>query len=773
MKRTDLFTLFVLFLMLSAVSSAISTAEWMAGLGVAFWAMLFGLLAGTALAFSSFNGWTAHVTSAIYGIFTLTIIGATHTSIDQTLGWRERVFSLAERSIDWVRAASSNGTSRETVMFVILVSALFWMLGYSAAWYSFRSRRIWHVLLPAGVTLFSNIFYYGGSRDMSWYMIIYVVCSLTLLAHSNLADREESWTRDRVRVARGLRVTFSAAAIMLGGVALLAGKVVPDMASSPQAVDFFTVASGPYGELMARWNRLFSNLKNYNIRPTDYYASSFTLGGPRNLPPDPVMDIVAPINYRYYWRATSYDFYDGATWTSSFTGTRDLAANDQNLQMPDFLGRDTVKVSVALLRGSDSVYVPGQALRVGVPTQAKFRRYEDGAFDLLQLKVPVPLLPGNRYDAVGGLSVATDKDLRDLAAVPLAREMQQKYLEVPPQVPDRVKRTAIGITQRYTNTYDKAKAIETWLRTNIVYDDQLEAPPPGVEASDYIIFNTRRAYCNYYATAMAVMLRSVGVPARISTGYAVGSVDQETPDQDIGTYRVRVSDSHTWPEVYFPNYGWIEFEPTAGQPELDRSAPEQFTGTPSSDFENPAPPARDRNTGDEDELDSLRKARREGLGAFGPVADLISGVEDLFKNAAPSLPYLLVLLVIAGVLWLAVRLAESRGIANLPPVRKAYYMLSRWATWLGIGGEHTPYEQADLVVERAPGAADPVRKLTTMYVEERFSRKPKSDIRSEMDAEANWKSARLELQKAWLKFKLRSALRLRAVRLPNFKRKQP
>lgn len=764
MKRNDLFTLFVLFLMLSAVSNAVAAAEWMPGLGVAFWAMAVGLLAGTALAFSSFSGWTAHLASAVFGTFTLGIIGATHSSIDQTLGWRERVLGLAERIIDWTRAAIGNGTSRETVMFVLLLSGLFWMLGYSAAWYSFRSRRIWHVILPAGVTLVSNVFYYGGNHDMSWYLILYVVGALTLLAHSNLADREETWNRDQVRVARGLRATFSVAALLLGAVSLLAGKVVPDVASSPQAVDLFTAASGPYGELMARWNRLFSNLRNYNIRPTDYYASSFTLGGPRNLTPDPVMDITAPIGYRYYWRATSYDYYDGATWTTSYTTTRDLAANDQNLVMPDFLDRDAVKVSVGLLRGSDSVYVPGQPLRAGVPTQVRYRVFDDGAYDLLQLRVPIPLLPGNRYDAVGAISTATDADLRAAPTKAIGREMQQKYLAVPVQVPDRVKRTAIGITQPYTNTYDKAKAIETWLRTNIVYDDQLDAPPPGVEATDYVLFTTRRAYCNYYATAMAIMLRAIGIPARVSTGYAIGAVDQETPNQDIGTYRVRVSDSHTWPEVYFPGYGWVEFEPTAGQPELDRAAAVPFTGVPSVGDAPAPPPPSDRQTEAEDELESLRKARREGLGALAPVADLIAGVEDAFASAGPWAPYAIGLLALVGLIWLAVRLAESRGIANLPPVRKAYSMLSRWATWLGIGGEHTPYEQAELLAERAPAAAEPSRALTRMYVEERFSRKPKLDIRSEMDAEANWKTARRALLRAWIRWRARAIFGLRRPR---------
>lgn len=762
MKRNDLLTLVILFFLLAAVTNSVLAAEWMSGLNASFWAMVFGLLAGTALAFSSFNGWTAHITSGIYGLFTIILIGATHPTVDQALGWRERVFALAGKVLEWIRAAATNGTSRETVIFALLLSALFWMLGYFAAWYSFRTRRIWHVLLPAGVTIMSNLFYYGGSRDMNLYLVIFAVCALTLLAHSHLSDREDVWLRDRVRVGRGLRVTFTVAALLIGGMALMAGRIVPDMASSPQAIDFFTAASGPYGEFLARFNRLFSNLKNYNVRPTDYYASSFTLGGPRNLPPEPVMEIDAPIGFRYYWRATSFDYYDGASWTSSFTNTREVPANDQNIKVPDYLERTPVRISVALLRGSDSVYVPGQPLRSSVPTQARFRRAEDDSLDFLQLKVPVPLLPGNRYDAVGAMSTARDVDLRGVNTGSLPREMQQRYLEVPANVPERVRRTAIGITQPYTNSYDKAKAIETWLRTNITYDDQLEAPPPGVEASDYILFTTRRAYCNYYATAMIMMLRSVGIPARMSTGYAIGMVDQDTPDQDFGKYRIRVSDSHTWPEVFFPGYGWVEFEPTAGQPELDRAAAEAYTGEPNPDFPDNGVPStpKDRDTLD-DELESLRTARREGFGVLAPVADLITGFEDFFASASPSIPYALALIALVLLIWLALRIAETRGIANLPPVRKAYYMLSRWATWLGIGGENTPYEQADQLIARAPAAAQPVRDLTTLYVEERFGGKTRTDIRTEMDAENAWKRTRGQLRAAWLRVRVLGRMKRR------------
>lgn len=69
-----------------------------------------------------------------------------------------------------------------------------------------------------------------------------------------------------------------------------------------------------------------------------------------------------------------------------------------------------------------------------------------------------------------------------------------------------------------------------------------------------------------------MMLRSLGVPSRIATGYAVGDMDLVAPDSPTADYTVRIRDSHVWVEVWFPEYGWVEFEPTAAQPEVDRTA---------------------------------------------------------------------------------------------------------------------------------------------------------------------------------------------------------
>ena len=95
-----------------------------------------------------------------------------------------------------------------------------------------------------------------------------------------------------------------------------------------------------------------------------------------------------------------------------------------------------------------------------------------------------------------------------------------------------------------------------------------EPPDDVIDIADYFLFELQRGYCDYYATAFIVLARAVGIPARFATGYAVGYWN---PNE--AAFIVTESEAHSWPEVYFPDYGWIPFEPTAGRPELARVGP--------------------------------------------------------------------------------------------------------------------------------------------------------------------------------------------------------
>ncbi len=755
MRRSDLFTLAILGVMLAAVAGSIINADWMPGLDAILWAVVFGLAAGTALAYSHFPSWTAHLTSAVYGIFASVVICiTTDPDITRLIDWRERVFSLIDKVIAWVREAASNGTSQETVIFVLILSALFWMLAHTAAWYSFRKQRIWHVILPAGVTLFSNVYYYAGNSNMVPYLLAYLVCAVVLLVISHVAEREEGWLAERVRFTPAMRGWFVVTGIAIASLSGLVGWRVSEVSSSQAGRDLLRQLNQPYEEFMARWNRLFAILNNPLSRDVDAYNSSLTLSGPRNLSAEPVMDVSAP-PARYYWRATSYDNYDGLTWLNTIDTVTNAQPNDTVIPLFGYADRVPVQADFTLSRGSDSVYSPSQPLRASVSSQATFELVTNGAVDLVQLKLPVPLLPGNRYSAIGSVSVANVEQLR--TSVRDYPAWVQRYLQVPPTVPDRVRDLAQSIVSTAASPFDKSVLIERWLRENIAYDEQLEAPPVGVEASDYILFGARRAYCNYYATAMVTMLRSQGVPARVVAGYAQGELQFDQAGADNALFRVKGSDAQMWVEVFFPQYGWVEFEPTAGQPPIERFEPQlQQQPTPQATATPLPPPTHTPQPNQQGEPPTPTPEPP----AAQPSPPTPPTPEDMLQDAwqwflRSPLPYVLLVLALGFVVLMGLRYAETAGLAKLPGIERAYALISRYAGWLGIGKtqQHTPYEQASELAQRAPNAQEPMRRITDLYVEKRFSPPESVKTTSDVDADDAWKQARAWLRKALIRRK--------------------
>jgi hypothetical protein len=162
------------------------------------------------------------------------------------------------------------------------------------------------------------------------------------------------------------------------------------------------------------------------------------------------------------------------------------------------------------------------------------------------------------------VSLATIDALR-AASTEYPHDVAARYLILPSSVPARVHDLAREITQGLENPYDKAKAIERYLRKNYPYDLNVPTPPENQDVSDYFLFDLKKGYCDYYATAMVVLARSSGLPARFVSGYASGFYDAPNAQ-----YVVREMDAHSWAEIYFPGIGWVEFEPTASEPEIQR-----------------------------------------------------------------------------------------------------------------------------------------------------------------------------------------------------------
>ena len=145
-----------------------------------------------------------------------------------------------------------------------------------------------------------------------------------------------------------------------------------------------------------------------------------------------------------------------------------------------------------------------------------------------------------------------------------SESMRETYLQLPkldPRIPELAKQ----IMGRADNPYDKARALEIYLRAHYGYTLDLSGTPPP-DPLAYFLFDKRAGHCEYFASAMTVMLRSAGIPARIVNGFLTGEYN------DVGgDFIVRASDAHSWVEVFFPTYGWLTFDPTpAAQDEPPR-----------------------------------------------------------------------------------------------------------------------------------------------------------------------------------------------------------
>jgi transglutaminase-like putative cysteine protease len=173
---------------------------------------------------------------------------------------------------------------------------------------------------------------------------------------------------------------------------------------------------------------------------------------------------------------------------------------------------------------------------------------------------------GSIYTVVSRRSVVDQAALRSQGLIgprltDLGRQAFAPYLQVPPTTSPETVALASELAAGQRSTYGVVRAYEAWLAANVEYDLDAPLPDPGEDAVHDFLFDSRRGFCEQIASALTVMLRTQGVPARLATGYLPGERDRVA-----GVYEVRASDAHAWVEVWFPETGWQPFDPTADVP---------------------------------------------------------------------------------------------------------------------------------------------------------------------------------------------------------------
>ncbi len=316
--------------------------------------------------------------------------------------------------------------------------------------------------------------------------------------------------------------------------------------------------------------------------PQTASGASLTLGGGPQLN-NTIVFLVKSSEGGQYLAAISYETYGGRAWSTSAVSSSPLPANKRLSSEGSPVHMVTQQITLVNPAGEQQPYIfgAGQIASVDQPTTVLIDKTTGSPIAVL-LDNGQSLAAGERYTVQSYVSAA---DIAELRSIPLPADaprlppdyhgplpptyynpaILRAYLQLPPHLDPRILAKAQQVTAGAKNMYEMAEDLQGYLRSNYSYNTNIILPP-GQEGVSWFLFHSgKQGFCNYFATAMAVMARELGMPARVVIGYTAGTYNAKAHD-----WVVHGTDAHAWTQIYFAGYGWINFEPSPSFPQFPR-----------------------------------------------------------------------------------------------------------------------------------------------------------------------------------------------------------
>ncbi len=310
--------------------------------------------------------------------------------------------------------------------------------------------------------------------------------------------------------------------------------------------------------------------------PTHYMEMpELTMGGASpHLSNEVVMRVKAP--YGSYWRGATFNKYAGRSWQNTLNTVAEVQPQPSS-EAAVILG-DSPPSTDHTFRIAATPYT--QAGRGSHRLHQRFHLVGRSVFNQVyaapECRVVELEAPRIGVDGAGAITVEpaiqsqfyeVDSDVPDDRPETLRKappnypaEIVAHYLKDQTDIGtpiEQVRQTAEEVTRGAPTVYDKVEALKEWVGRQCKYNSESPAVPPGAEVVTYFLFTGKQGDCNSFGTALAILCRSIGIPARVATGFIPGVFDPQN-----GEYQVHDKDRHLWTEVYFPNSGWIRFDAT-------------------------------------------------------------------------------------------------------------------------------------------------------------------------------------------------------------------
>lgn len=559
--------------------------------------------------------------------------------------------------------------------FLVTMALLMWLLAYICTWFVVRYLSWWGAVLPSGFALIFNLTNSPRHESHGWYLAFFLFCAFLLAAQVFSAVQVEHWRERHLGFSLDLPYELLRDAVLLAIVCLgLAALMPADMGMQPLQRGLRELMRSPKRAVSQQIRSWFPNMVGAGRGEGNSFGQKMSLGGSIDLGDTPVFElsIAEGLPPPPYYRQAVFDSYDGQAWLRRADQQETLPA-DRPLGEPAQLTVPVTQTYRTLMPQTRQLYAAPAARQVSVDVDVSAALGEALTLDS---RSNLPL--GSSYTVVSSVSAA---DPGSLAQAAQERndppEILERYTQLPAELPERVRSLAEAWVQEAgaRDRFSQASALEARLRDHIAYSEQIDSPPAGRDRVDWVLFEGRRGYCDYYASSFVVMARSLGIPARMSAGYALGS------RRGDGSYLMTASNAHAWPEVYFPRYGWVPFEPTGGGglgPIARAEEPGRLPGS-EEDLQQERPQREVQRPEDEaappENAPDAPGAPEGGTDAYSP------------GGLGFAIPWRL-LGGLSGFLGLALLLQWlllERPLRGLGPAAVAFARLARLARWLGLG----------------------------------------------------------------------------------------
>ncbi len=773
----DWLSTILLILLMQIAAARLVTTRWTPDLnlilGVTFFATILGLLLGV----SHFRGFWVFFFSLAYGIFIIPWqLGLT---LDSELEWQYRLVNLSGRLQIVVQELLARKPVTDNLLFLLLMAVLFWCLAIYAGFVMVRESNPWKVVIPPGIVAFVINTFDPLLAVRSLYLAVYLLVALFLVARLEFLKNSLRWSERRAHTPVDMSFELSRAALILSLVLVFFAWNLPVLSDTLKPVaDVWHETAKPWLSLKDRVSFMFASLQASATTVENFYSATLPLGLGSPLTDQVVMEVqapsVSPSGIQYYWEARTYDTYKNDTWSSSLQDPQNLSASSQDLAQPGADIRAKATFTFFPYEPITNIFTQPEALWTSLPAQAFMQTNRDGTVDLSAIVSKTYVRPGEQYTVRSALDSVTVKQLK-YAGTDYPAWVTAQYLQLPNDITPRTRQLAQDIAKGLTDPYDITNAVTNYLRANIQYDLSIDKPPANQDRIDWFLFDYKKGFCNYYASAEVILLRSLGIPARLAVGFSQGMKEQATqPTNPTGTtpltnnpldaatttFVVRQNNAHAWPEVFFPKIGWVIFEPTVTELALSRPSGEDVA---SYEMIEAGRGQANRNLpqelGSERQLpEGISSTETGGSKSFWTTGNIILFILAQFVI---GLTIIFIFQFLRGFRWFAFAERISIGVPEtivkglhrvgitppdfllgwiyylkLPPTSRAYLEINHALERLGIKSTAhlTPSERVDQLITVMPPAEIPARQLLSEYQRSIYSSHT-------ADSDLAWKSA--------------------------------